>query len=135
MNRDRPKDSRAPRRVLFRFLIVGSVSSLSYSLIFALILQLADVPVFASSVALFCVFIVMTYQFHKHFTFGAQSLKRSAFPSYAALQLTCFSAVSWISANLVTGNYPLDTTLYLVTVGLSAGLTFVIGKLVIFREP
>jgi len=118
---------------LIRFVIVGATSSLSYSLIFAAILRFTDAPVFVSSIALFCIFIGLTFQAHKHFTFGTQSLKKSAFFSYALLQICCFSMTSGVSANFVSGIYLLDAGLYLATVGFAAILSFLVGKFVIFR--
>lgn len=129
----RRQDKSAERWTLFRFLLVGGLSSLSYSLLFALIINLTDWPVFLSSVILFCLFIPTTFQVHKRFTFLSRRIATTAFPSYAVMQLCCFSAVSAVSANLVTNIYLLDTALYLVTVGISAMLTFLIGKYVIFR--
>ena len=140
-------DKSAERWTLFRFLLVGGLSSLSYSLLFALplvymllaallfalIINLTDWPVFLSSVILFCLFIPTTFQVHKRFTFLSRRIASTAFPSYAVMQLCCFSAVSAVSANLVTNVYLLDTALYLVTVGIAAMLTFLIGKYVIFR--
>jgi putative flippase GtrA len=128
-----PLASQTTRATLLRFLFVGGVSSLSYAALFALVIDHTDVPVFASGIVLFGLFVPATFQVHKRFTFLSARLRKHSFYGYAALQMACFSLVSAVSAHLVTEVYFLDLALYLATVGFTALLTFLVGKFVIFR--
>jgi putative flippase GtrA len=118
-----------------RFLLVGGSSSLLYALISAAVLRWTGWPAFGTGLFVFCLFVPVTFRAHSRITFRAGSLRRGAFLRYAALQLGCFAAVSVLTTTLVTGVYLIDAGVYLVTVAASAVLTFVVGRIAVFRPP
>jgi len=132
--RREPAQSIADHRwQLLRFALVGAISSLSYSLLVAALVDVAPMPAYWVGLVAFLVFIPVTFQAHKHFSFRAAALRRAAFPGYVALQIACFAAISAVSTTFLTGIYPIDAALYFATVGLTALASFVIGRLFIFR--
>ncbi|NNK78443.1 MAG: hypothetical protein HKP40_06990 [Litoreibacter sp.] len=117
-----------------RFVLVGGLSSISYSLLVSAIVSFTELPAFASSVVLFVAFIPVTFRAHKVVTFVAADLSKGAFIQYALLQVSCFSFVSFICSRHVTNAYFWDAALYFAAVTISAILSFLIGRYFIFRS-
>lgn len=119
---------------LVRFLFVGGMSSFAYSVIIAAIVQFTELPNFLSGVVLYCLFIPVTFHAHKSLSFKAKTLKKGAFARYFALQVGCFSLVSFVSTRHVDETFFLNTMLlYYIMVVLAALLSFVVGRYLIFR--
>ena len=74
-----------------------------------------------------------TFTAHKVITYRSGTLRTGAFWQYVLLQVSCFALISYISAHHVSDVYWIDTALYLATVTSAAILSFILGRLVIFR--
>ncbi len=116
-----------------RFLIVGGGFSVGYSAIAALLVGRLGLPAYWTSLILYVFCVPLAYLAHKHFSFGAGSAKKGGLVRYVGLQIASFAFTAAISTRLVTGVYLVDMGIYFCTVGIAAGLTFLIANAFIFN--
>lgn len=119
---------------IFRFALVGGISSLAYSLIVSALINRTDWDAFRTSVLVFCTFIPITFFIHSRFSFRSPVKVKRNMILYAALQIMCFSIISFISSNFAAENLYIDMLLYFMTVSVAALISFVVGQKFIFRE-
>jgi putative flippase GtrA len=117
---------------LLRFLVVGGSFSLIYSLTTAALIRFAAAPPFWASIGVYALCIPLAYLSHKHFAFGAQSARKSAFALYTLTQIASLSAVSFVTTRFITQAFWWDTALLLLTSAIAAVASFAINRFVIF---
>ena len=132
---ERVEDANDPsdRLLVLRFLLVGSTFSAIYSALSAALVQIASVPAFPLSVALYCLMIPPAFLAQRRFTF--RSAGSNGFPIYATVQVCCFAAAALVSTAFLTGIWLLDALLLLATAGSSAVASFLACRYVVFRQP
>lgn len=118
---------------LLRFILVGAGYAIAYSLIGAVLVSITDIAPLISSTLLYLLFIPMAFYTHKWFTFRSQKLARTAFFSYATVQFICFGLVNMVTTSYITNIYIIDMTIFFVTVAVSALLSFLVSRFIVFR--
>lgn len=121
------------RGELFRFLLVGGSFAIAYALATAILVDLAGLPAFPTSVALYLICIPAAFLVQKRVTFRVAKTRASGFWIYGATQLLCLSAVAAVTTRYVSGVFLVDTGIFLATAGAAAVLSFVVSKLFAFR--
>ncbi|MEM6824398.1 MAG: GtrA family protein [Pseudomonadota bacterium] len=119
--------------MLARFLMVGGGFALGYALATAVLVDIAGLPALPTSVGLYVICIPAAFWMQKRVTFRVARTRPSGFWIYAAMQIGCLFAIASVTTRFVTGDFILDTGLFLVTAGAAAGLSFVVSKLFAFR--
>ena len=116
-----------------RFLFVGGSFSLIYSVTTALLINFAGAPPFLTSVILYLICIPLAFWAQRNFAFRSPEIRENAFVIYAATQVAGFMSVSFITTKFITYQPVWDTAILIGTVGLTAVVSFLIGKFAIFR--
>ncbi len=127
-------NSRAEMATLRRFLLVGGSFSLFYAVASAAIINLTSIDPFVVSVVLFVACIPFAFLAQQHLAFRAKKLRDHAFWIYTATQVGSIAIVSWITTRFVTYDVVKDTVIMGVTVGLAAIVSFLIGRLLTFKQ-
>lgn len=129
------KPPRETLGMLVRFLFVGGGFAVGYAVATALLVDGLGLPAFATSVVLYLFCIPAAFAVQKRVTFRVARTRPSGFAIYAGMQLASLAAVAAVTTRHVTGNFVLDTGLFLVTAGAAAVLSFAVSKLFAFRPP
>jgi putative flippase GtrA len=122
------------RTAFLRFLLVGGTSSLIYAATTAALIRFAGTPPFATSVIVFLLCIPAVFHAHKRFAFQVRTTRRSAFVLYLGTQICSLSFVAAITTRHVTQVFWQDTALLLVTSGIAAVLSYLIGRYITFAQ-
>ncbi|WP_120500201.1 hypothetical protein [Roseovarius sp. EL26] len=130
----RAEKAKAECVTLLRFAFVGVSFSALFSVLSAMVINLAIAPPFWTNVVLFSLCIPPAFLAQKHFSFRAKTLRKNAFLLYAATQIGSVSLVSLVTTRYVTYDIRMDTLVIGVTVVLAAGMSFLVGRLVIFSH-
>lgn len=128
-------DLPSQRRAFLRFILIGGGFSLLFSLVTAALIRFAGAPPFATSIIVYVICIPVVFQVHKRFAFGVRETRRSAFILYLATQICSLSFVAAITTRHVTQVFWKDTGLLLVTSGVAAVISYLIGRYITFAAP
>lgn len=118
---------------LIRFLAVGGGFSVGYALGSAALVGQLGLPAFATSVILYALCIPAAFLVQRRITFGGRGRPARGFAVYAGTQVTSLALVAVLSTRFVSGNFALDTGLFLATAGAAAVASYVICDRVAFR--
>ena len=118
--------------MFLRFLLVGGGFSLSYALVTAALIRFAGAPPFWTTVQCYVVAIPLAYTAHRRVAFKVEETPPPPLALYVATQVGALALGSAVTTHFVSHHFAQDTLLLLVTSGLAAVLSFVIGRFVTF---
>ena len=118
---------------LIRFLIVGGGFSAFYAVTSAALVNFGAPPL-VTGIGLWIACIPLAFLLQKRWAFGARNLRRGAIVWYALTQVAAVSLISALTVRFVTEVWWRDTLVYAAIAGLTAVLTFVVGRFFTFRE-
>jgi putative flippase GtrA len=131
------RPDRATLSRLARFLAVGGSFSLGYALATAALVGQLGLPAFATSVILYALCIPAAFLVQRRITFGGRGGGRGGaargLAIYAATQVASLGLVAALSTRFVSGNFALDTGLFLVTAGAAAVASYLVCDRLAFR--
>jgi len=117
-----------------RFLMVGGVFAVGYSLATAVLVGPFGLPAFATSVVLYVVLIPAAFFAQSKVTFSTQKARQGGFLIYAGMQVCCLTVVASITTQFVTQVFVLNTALFLATAGGAALLSYVVSDRLAFTR-
>jgi putative flippase GtrA len=120
-------------RQFARFVVVGGAFAGGYAVVTAVLVGVAGMPAFPTSVAVYALCIPLAYLAQKSFTFRAARARKAGFLVYGSMQVLCMMIVSWITSRFVSGVILLDTALFLGTAGAAAVASYAVSRLAVFR--
>jgi putative flippase GtrA len=118
---------------LARFLAVGGSFSLGYALCSAALVGQVGLPAFVTSVILYALCIPAAFAVQRRVTFGGAGRPARGFAVYAATQVTSLALVSALGTRFISGDFALDTALFLAIAGAAAVVSYVVCDRIAFR--
>jgi putative flippase GtrA len=119
---------------LIRFLAVGGSFSLGYALASAALVGQMGLPAFATPVILYALCIPAAFVVQRKVTFGGRGEPARGFVIYATTQVASLALLTALTTRFVSGNFALDTALFLATAGGAAVASYVICARFAFRS-
>lgn len=126
------KSDRGP--ALMRFLLVGGLAALAYSMVTAaLVSRLPQSPALISALV-WLAFLPPVFWCHRHFTFQGRQPRKQALGLYALTQAFSIAIVSLASALFVSHDLWLDLGVYLTASAVAAVVSFALNHILIFPK-
>ncbi|MFZ1467370.1 MAG: GtrA family protein [Paracoccaceae bacterium] len=120
---------------LLRFLLVGGVAALAYSLVTAALVGWLSTRPALISALVWLAFIPPVFWCHRHFTFRERQARKGALGLYALTQGLSLAIVSTAGALFVRHEMIADTAIYLAASAVAAVTSYGLNRALVFADP
>jgi putative flippase GtrA len=116
-----------------RFIAVGGAFAFAYSFVVAVLVGPIGLMPYPTSIMVFAFCVPAAFLTHKRISFSVKMVRKGGFIIYATSQIASCALVLSLTTQFVTGTVLYDICLYLASVAMTAIITFIVAKFLVFQ--